>query len=168
MPAERREPALGHLAGLVEDAFFQPGQPGLDQPDRARLEGCDAQQRTARGRHLGAAANRLGGRGERDDLDRGDHLPRLDDRERRQSAEGDRLIDEVEPVDPPGLENQDPARLGKKVGAAGERCRRLDLGSRCRRGDPPRRFVLADIVGFEPGDDNPRQAGGGDQLEVVR
>ena len=56
--AERREPALGHLAGLVEDAFLEPRQPGLDQPDRARPERRDAQQRTARRRGLGAVPDR--------------------------------------------------------------------------------------------------------------
>src|SRR5271170_3756499 len=92
--AQRRKPAQGHLAGLVEDAFLEPGEPSLDQPGRALPEGRDAYQRAAGRSGLDAALDRLGRRRERDDLDRGDHLPRLDDRKRREGAEGDRLIDE--------------------------------------------------------------------------
>ena len=43
LAAERGEPLLGDLAGLVEDAFLEPGQAGLDQRDVARHESGDAQ-----------------------------------------------------------------------------------------------------------------------------
>ena len=107
-------------------------------------------------------------RGERDDLDGGDHLPRLDHRKWWQRPEGHRFVDEVEPVDPLARENQQSARLGVEIGAPGERCGHRDAGPDRRRSDPPRRVVFADIAGFEPGDDDRRQAGRGDQLDIGR
>src|SRR5271168_1529766 len=76
--AERLQPSLGDFTGLVEDALLQPGEPGLDEPDRARLERCDAEQRSIRTGYLEATLNRLGRCGERDNLYRRDHHARLD------------------------------------------------------------------------------------------
>ena len=47
--AERGEPGLGHLAGLVEDALLEARKPGLDQADRERPKRRDAQQRAVLG-----------------------------------------------------------------------------------------------------------------------
>ena len=152
--AERREPRFGDGAGLVEDAFLQPRQPRLDQRDPARREGGDPQQRPAFGREGGGARDRLLRHRERDDLDRRDHLARLDDREGRQGAERHGLVDEVEPVEPVAVEDQEAARLGEQIGAAGEGRRRLDIGAGDGGGDPVGRLVLAQIARIEPGRDD--------------
>ena len=84
---KRGKPLLRYLARLVEDAFLQPRQPGLDQRDPARHKRRHLQQLPALRRELGGGGNRLFRHRERDDLDRRDHLARFDDRERRQRAE---------------------------------------------------------------------------------
>jgi hypothetical protein len=153
--AECGEPAFGHPPGLVEYALLQPGEACLHKPDRARHKGSNAQQRTTRGRGIDAVRDRLLWRCERDDLDRGDHLLGFDHREWWQSAERHRLVDQVEAVEPLRIEHQKSPRLGKEIGAAREWRRRLDLRPGCGGSDPPGGLVLADIAGFEPGDDDP-------------
>jgi hypothetical protein len=164
--AECGEPALGHLPGLVENALLEPGQACLHKPDRARHKRRNAQQRTVHGRGLDAACYRGFWRCERDDLDRGDHLLGFDRREWRQRAERHRLVDQIEPVEPFRIEHQKSPRLGEEIGAAREWGRRFDIRPGCGRSDPPGGLVLADIAGFEPGDHDPRQARGSDQLDI--
>src|SRR5205823_6385012 len=48
--AEGREALFGYGAGLVEDAFLEPGEAGLDERDLARHEGGAPRQTDGRGR----------------------------------------------------------------------------------------------------------------------
>ena len=111
--AECAEPSLGDFPGLVEDALFQSGKSGLDEPHGTGQEGCYPQQRALRGGCRDAALDGLRGCCERDDLDRGDHHPRLDHGKGRQRAEGDRLVNQVQPVEPLAIEDQNTTRPGK-------------------------------------------------------
>ena len=126
---------------------FSPGSRVWISADPARHEGRDPQQLSALGGERGGARHRVLRHGERDDLDRRDHLPRLDDREGRQGAERHRLVDEVEPVEPVAVEDQQAARLGEQIGAAGEGRRRRDIRAGDGGGDPVGRLVLAQIAG---------------------
>src|SRR6185437_10906777 len=119
--AERRQPRLGDLARLVEDRFLEARQAGLDQGDRFRPERRDPQQLPALGRDFGAGLYGGARRGERDDLDRRYHLSRLNDRVFRQRAERYRFVHQVEPIEPRAVEDQEAARLGVEIGAAGKR-----------------------------------------------
>ena len=114
----------------------------------------------------GGARHRFPRHGERDDLDRRDHLARLDDRERRQCAEGHRLVDEVETVEPVAVEDQEAARLGEEVGASGEGGRGRDIRAGDGGGDAVGRRVLAQIARIEPCRDDMGHAGSGQRLDI--
>ena len=64
------------------------------------------------------------------------------------------------------IDDKDTARLGMQIDPPGERQGRRNSGSNRGRSHPRRRLVLADIARFEPSDDDPRETGTGDQIEI--
>jgi hypothetical protein len=103
---------------------------------------------------------------ERDDLDGGDHLPGFNHGKGRQGTKRDSLVDEIEPVDAFAIEDEEPARLGKEIGPAGERHSGGNSGSDSSSCYPLRRLVLADILGIEPRDGDCGEPGGGDHADI--
>jgi hypothetical protein len=142
--AECGKALLGDVAGLVEDAFLEAGEPRLDQRNVARHESGYSQQRLAIRGEICRLGDRRLRHGERDDLDRRDHLARLDDGEGGQGAQRHRLVHQVELVEPVAVEHQQAARVGKQGGASGERGR--DRVFAPRHGDKVA-AVLAQIPG---------------------
>ena len=164
--AEGREALFGDGAGLVEDAFLEPGEARLDQRDLARHKGGDQQERLACRREVRGPGDSGFRHGERDDLDRRDHLARFDDSKGGQGPEGHRLIHQVEAVEPVAVEDEKAARLGKQIGAAGKGIGDGDVGPRRGGRDAGGGLVLPQIAGFEPCHDDMRQAGRSDRVEI--
>ena len=130
--------------------------------------GGDLDQGRRLGRDLDAALEHRALDRERDDLDGRDHLlgeRRLEGGKRR---DRDRLIDQVQPVDPSPVQDQKPGLLGEQVDPA--RKRLVDPQMRPGRGlgEQARGLVLVHVVGPEPGGDHGSDAGRGQRREVVR
>jgi hypothetical protein len=146
------QPAVRHLARLVENAFLEAGQTGLNHRHRKLPEGCDAEQPAILGGNGGRARHRGLGHRERNDLDRRHHLFRLDHGIGGQGPQGHRLVDQIEPVEPLAIENQQSLGLCEQIGAAGERRGGRDPRAGGSGGDAIGGGVLADIARFETDD----------------
>ncbi len=94
-------------------------------------------------RRIGGGGNRGLRHRERDDLHRRHHLARLDDRVGRQGSERHRLVDQIEPVEPVAVDDEEALCRGEQIGAAGKGGGGRDVGAGGGGGDAVRRLVLA-------------------------
>ena len=156
--------------GLVENALLEPGQPGLDQ---RRPSAAETARRAAAGRPRPrprrSASTAVAGAANGMILTVATICLGSTDGEGRQGAERHRLVDQVEPVEPRrGSNTRSPRvsanRLARPVKGAAAAMSAPAAAAATRRGG----LVLADIAGFEPGDDDPWQARGGDRSTSAR
>ena len=130
--------------------------------------GGDLDQGRRLGRDLDAALEHRALDRERDDLDGRDHLlgqGRLEGGKRR---DRDRLVDQVQPVDPGLVQDQKPGLLGEQVDPARKRLVDPQMRPGRRLREQARSLVLMHVVGPQPGGDHRADAGRGQRREVVR
>ncbi len=130
--------------------------------------GGDLDQGCGLGRDLDAALEHPPLDRERDDLDRRHHLLGLGRLEGGKRRDRDRLVDQVQPVDPGPVEDQEPGLLGEQVDPPGERLVDPQMRPGRRLREQARGLVLVHVVRPQPGGDHGRDPGRGQRCEVVR
>ncbi len=127
--AEGFETGGRHLPRRLENARLDTGEPGLHQPRPVRAEGGNGNRRPAGAGDSETASDGRRRCGERDDLHRGQHLAGRDAGKGREGGEGDGLVDEVDRLDPPGIDVGDTGFVGEQVAAAGRGGGEADPGA---------------------------------------
>ena len=98
---------------------FRPGSSVTTRPTLQVVERMQRQRRAALARQRLGHRQHGAGHRERDDLDGRDQVLRRHHRVIRQGADGQRLVDRVQPVDLRGVDAQQAGRLGEQVDPAG-------------------------------------------------
>jgi hypothetical protein len=150
-------PAAGHRRRVVARRLAR--QPGDDQRRTPRLE---RQQRhgCALPRRRTASIDHATAHGQRDDLHRGDHGAGPHRCQRRQSGDGNGLVDGIDAVDDCSIDADQAALRGVEVAAPGMRCARGDVGAGQGGGNRRGGGVLVEVAGLQPGAVHPRDARG--------
>ncbi len=130
--------------------------------------GGDLDQGCCLGRDLDAALEHRARDRERDDLDGRHHLLGQGRLERGERRDRDRLVDQVQPVDPGLVQDQEPGLLGEQVDTARKRLVDPQMRPGRRLGQQARSLVLVDVVRPEPGADHRADPGRSERREVVR
>ena len=147
--AQRFDAGPEHPGGLVEHRLLRRREPGLDDGGGRRLEGCDTNRRP-RTETRERAIEHFTGHGERNHLDRREHLALAHRPRPRQRGHGQRLVDRVEPIDVRHREHEEAIGRREQVAAPGKRPpdTHPGAGEGLRRG--LRRYILHHVAGVDP------------------
>ena len=133
-------------------------RPETGQHSRGDSEAQGAKRRDRNGSPRGQAVarrrQRRARRGERNDLDCRRHVAHGNDAEWRQRRNSNRLVNTVNAANCARVDNDQTGGAREQIDSASERRFEIEMGAGKSLGETPGRFVLTDVAGLQPGDDN--------------